>query len=531
MAIASPSRAAPCAETALAVLVLAAAVAPFWAGRFLPFLDLPQHLALSRVVARLGDPVLGFARYYAVDGRVTPYWGYYAAMRWLDPLAGPELANRLLVSAYAAGLPLAAAYALRGLGRDGRWAVFTVPLVFGTNLFFGFMGFVLSLPLFLVGVGLAARHLAPERADARRALRLAAVAVLVFLFHAQTWALLLVAAAVLLAIEWRGARWAAARSLPLVPSALLAAPWLVRSFVLPEASPLAPSHTVHHQNYGTLTRLGAHWEPLAEVLRRIPERLLGAFNDRSDVRLGAAMAAVLVLAAGASHLSAPAAAGEGPVASGARAPVRAFLRRHRGEALALVLLATYLAAPLEIAAQWYVGPRHLVLAALLAPAFVAAPAVSWRRWLLAPAAAVALAACANAAAHVAAFQRQVGPFAEILPRLEPGRRVMNLMFDSGARGPVRLWPFLHWSCYCQALRGGDVSFSFAGLPSIPVVYRPGMQAPHPYEWSPQDFDWATMGPAYDYFLVRGRPWGRAADLPRHARLIAEAGPWQLWGRE
>jgi hypothetical protein len=112
--------------------------------------------------------------------------------------------------------------------------------------------------------------------------------------------------------------------------------------------------------------------------------------------------------------------------------------------------------------------------------------------------------------------------------MEPGGRALGLIFDTGARGPVRFWPFLHFACYYQVLRGGDVGFSFAGLPSIPVVYRPGQQAPHPYEWRPEDFRWETMGRFYDYFLVRGAPRGDAARLGDHAVLVGAAGEWRLW---
>ena len=94
---------------------------------------------------------------------------------------------------------------------------------------------------------------------------------------------------------------------------------------------------------------------------------------------------------------------------------------------------------------------------------------------------------------------------------------------------MRLWPFLHFACYEQVLAGGDAGFSFAGLPSIPVRYRPGMQAPHPYEWRPDQLDWATMGGAYDAFLVSGSPRGRGgAELTRHAEPVVGAGPFTLW---
>jgi hypothetical protein len=74
-----------------------------------------------------------------------------------------------------------------------------------------------------------------------------------------------------------------------------------------------------------------------------------------------------------------------------------------------------------------------------------------------------------------------------------------------------------------------VGFSFAGLPSIPVRYRPGMQAPHPYEWRPETFDWATMGPSYDAFLTSGEPRGRGgSELRAHAVPAVRAGPFTLW---
>lgn len=512
-----PAKARP-AEVAAAAILVAAAVWPFWAGRFLPLLDLPQHLGLASVIARYGDPATRFAEFYSVDRRLTPYWGYYVAMRWLQLLFGPETSNRLLLSAYAVALPVSAGYALARLGRDWRWAVFALPLVFNTNLFYGFTGFVLSIPPFLFAVGLLARHLEEERSDPRREVRLAAAAALAGLFHAQTYGLLGLSALALMAIGWRGPRWALRRSLAFVPSLLLFAPWFLRSFVFPEATPLAEAHTVRHLGYGTLRGLGARYEPMAEVLSRVPERILGAFGDGSDRRLGAAMLAVFAVALAFAR------------GAGEWKGLGAALRARRGEVLAVLLFAAYLAAPMEIAGQWYIGPRHLVFAALLLPAFLSAPAAGPRRALVAAAAVVSLLTSFEAAAKVREFQRQVGPFTEVLARMEPGKRVMNLMFDNGGGGPVRLWPFAHWSCYYQALVGGDVSFSFAGLPSIPVSYRPGMQAPHPYEWAPQDFRWDAMGGSYDYFLLRGRPWGDAARLAEHADLAARAGPWELWRR-
>jgi hypothetical protein len=533
-----------CRSRAIAVLLLAAGAAPFWAGRFLPFLDLPQHLGLAAVVTRYRDPATAFARTYLVQAGVTPYWGYYGSM-WLLGRALPlELANRLLFSAYAVGLPLAAAFLLSSFRRDPRWAVFTLPLVFSTNLFLGFASFLLSLPLALLALGLAERHLAAPGFRLGTALGLAAAAALVFLFHAQSYLVLGLCVLVLFAVHLRGLRWAATRALAFLPSLTLFALWFVPSFVTPERA--APRHTAWHRSYGGLSGLGAAYEPWQVVLRKAPERIFGSFGDGSDRALGAALAAVfavaLLVAYGPAHLPdpLPASRGEGMSPTGLPPPavrgegrgegrLRRFLLAHRCDLLVLALVASYLLAPMEISGQWYVNPRHLVFAALAAPLLLARAARGWRAGLAALAAVLALATSANAARQVRAFQRQVGPFEEVAAAFPPAGRVLGLPFDDGAGGPVRLWPFLHFACYAQLLAGADVGFSFAGLPSIPVRYRPGQQAPHPYEWRPEQLDWATMGPAYDAFLVSGTPRGRGGEeLRRHAEPVARAGPFTLW---
>ena len=515
------------AEPVIAAALLAAVAAPFWAGRFLPFLDLPQHLGLAAVVAH-HDPGSALARYYEIDPHVTPYWGYYGAM-WLLARALPlELANRLLFTAYAVGIPLGAAYLLASFGRDRRWAVLTLPLVFNTNLFFGFATFLLSIPLFLVALALSERHLAGDRVRARHALPLALAAALVFLFHAQTYLLLGLCVLILLAVHApRGLSSLAARVAPYLPSLALFGAWFWRSFVAPVRTAVE-EHTVHHRTYGGVGGLGAGYEPWRVVVAKMPERLFGSFNDRSDARIALVLLALFAVALAAGYGKAPPAArrGEGDEIRGG---VRRFFLIHRTDVLVLALLASYLFVPMEITGQWYINPRHLVFAALALPLLLAAPARRWRTGLVAAGVVVALLASGNAFAKVRAFQRQVGDFGAVAAALPPGGRVLGLPFDNGSGGPVRFWPFLHWGCWEQILAGGDVGFSFAGLPSIPVRYRPGMQAPHPYEWRPDQFVWATMGPRYDAFLVSGTPRGRGGDeLRRHADVVARGGAFTLW---
>ncbi len=536
----APSGAARAAEVLAGALVLAAAAATFWAGRFLPLLDLPQHLGLAAAVSAWGDPASPWGRYLEVDPWPVPYWTWYAAM-WVLAKAVPlEIAAKLVLSAYAAGLPLAAGFLLRSLGRDPRWAAFAVPLVFSTNLFYGFMPFLVGTPLMLLALGLLDGHLAAERAAPGRAALLAAAAVAVYLSHAQAWLLLGFAALVLGALRWRGWRWAASRSLPLLPALGLFAAWLVRDFAAPRPGFRRPGYSW----YGRPWDPGMSWEPFRERVGRAMEHLFGSFSDRSDWWMGWALLALLAAAAATGR----AAAGE------PRAGPRAWLVARRGEVLAACFFLLWLVLPYSVRGQWYLAPRPLVFAALLAPAFLRAPARGPRRWFLAGAAALALALSADAALEIRAFQPEMAGLEEVLAHAAPGGRLAGLLFlhrfEGGAvqelePGPVkhpgldpdlprpaeqRISTLHHAPAWYQVWRGGDLGVTFAGLPSNPVRRRPGMEAPFPLEWQPERFDFETMGPYYDWFLVRGVPWGKAAEIDRYAERVARSGRWELWRR-
>ena len=79
----------------LVAAALAACAALCLVFRYLPMVDLPQHLALISALHRLSDPTTLYPTVFAARGELTPYLGYYhlvSLLNWLLPL---ELANRL----------------------------------------------------------------------------------------------------------------------------------------------------------------------------------------------------------------------------------------------------------------------------------------------------------------------------------------------------------------------------------------------------------------------------------------------------
>jgi hypothetical protein len=145
---------------ALLVIVAAAAIYPIWAVKFPPFLDYPNHIASSYVLAHLHDSSLPFHDWYGADWGLYPYLTLDAVlevMQWALPI---EVAGRVYLSLGVIGLPLAIWFFLRQAnpGQDtmALWA-----LVGAHNIFFllTYMNFYTSLSFCFLGLGLWLRWL------------------------------------------------------------------------------------------------------------------------------------------------------------------------------------------------------------------------------------------------------------------------------------------------------------------------------------------------------------------------------------
>ncbi|RMG12047.1 MAG: hypothetical protein D6729_17080 [Deltaproteobacteria bacterium] len=487
--------------------------APLWAGRFLPFLDLPQHLGLASVIHHYGDPAWDFQRFYEVDARPLPYWGYYLPVSLLMSLLPVEIASKVVLSVALGLVPVGLWSLLGAFRRDRRLALFGVPLAWNTNLYMGFTSFVVSIPLYLFAVAAAERYLSGPAGRRGRAAAAGALALAVYLAHGQTFLLLVCSVGLL----WLAHRAPGRHLLAYLPSALLLAYWIATVVAAPPAEVASPEHLHVFERLGVPGRV--RFNPPSANLARLSEALFAVHSGEVEEGLWLALGGVFVAL---SFFRATAVAPEGR-------GIRSWLHRWRAELLAAAVLLAYFVTPMEVGLQWYVNPRFLVFGALLAVLWLGPePLLAWRGCLLWPLAALALAILVYDGVQIRRFQAEVQGFETVLAAASRGGRTLGLIYDLGAGRPVRTWPFLHFAGYLQAHKGGDLGFSFAGLPSIPVRYKAGRQAPHPYEWQPQQFRWALHGRYYQRILVRGRPRGDARQLASRASRVVTAPGWALY---
>lgn len=485
----------------LAAISGLALAAPFWVGRIVPLLDLPQHLAVVTVLRHPTDPAWGFAPFFDTQWRkLTPYWMHYAITCLLSLLVPVETASRLYLTGYAMAFPFAGIALCRGFGRSPWLGLLAAPLAFNTNLYFGFINYCTGVLLVL---WLAADFERGLPAGARfRWARHVFVALLLFFTHVQAFAFYVAVALVLAAtrIDVAPRRRLIAASVLLPTTLGLLVPWLWVQTV-------APRQSGGHYAFGRVGQFGAAFQPVSQAMRSLPEALAGSYQDKTDVWLLAAWLLLLVWALWPRP--------------GDDARPRAGVGL-----LPLLALLAYFAAPVAVTGQWNIGPRFALLAALfLLPQ---ARAANGRAVAIGVAAvALTVATGLNAAREHVLFDREAGAFDQAIDAIPRGARVLPLIFDN--RGHVlERWPYLHIGQYSMVRRGGVSAANLGRYEPFPIRLRNAQALPALDPFRPEDFRFDAIAPHYDCILVRD-PSGAAHERfpPGTPRRFDRAG-WTVY---
>ncbi len=525
------------------IFALICGVAPLWASQALPLVDLPQHLHLISVLHRLDDASTLYPEIFARRPELTPYLGYYYVVSFLNWLMPLELANRLFLSLYVAGLPLSLAFLLKSLKRPTWPALLALPFAYGDSFAWGFINYCASLPLALLTCGFFVRAI--EEAPKRRAWAgaLAASLVAVLLFHVQAFAWLGVALPFLLlttpAPEGKTPRLRSGQGWkPRVPALVGVMPGVIL-FVLwvglrvGQPQEIAPGQP--WRSWGPmLSKENLGWKPFEQNLGELisvprgPDGAIAAVNfpilagltpDGSDQR---AVRLVFLIALGALLFGFSRAAGTAVLSfraakeKGLLPALLAFARglfklpgeegpiaRWRIVGLTALAVTLYLALPFDIRGyMYYLNTRYAHLVAALLVCSVPALPELWSRRLVYLGAAAALVLMLPLRAAFKAFDAESRALTELAKSAGAKPRVMGLVYATGSRAvthPV----YLHASCVVARERGGLTNFSFALTPHSPLMYRGAPPPTFSSEWRPDLMRWEEQGKYYDHFVLRG----------------------------
>jgi len=517
-------------DVAVFVGLCVLAVAPLYAGRYLPFFDYPAHLSVAAALRLRSDPASAVAELWSFHLRPAPNALHYLLTYLGSFVVSLEAASRLFVALFCVGaLPPAVAYVLSAFGRDWRLAVLAVPLAWNRCLWYGFIDFCAAIPMSLVALGLLARQLVePSR---RRAALLAGLAALLPFTHFFVMLVTLALAAVLAAMFARAVSWGKiARAVaPLAIGPVVMAPWFLSTL---RHGPRAPT-SAGGGAIATIARLLAARPRMAEYAGLLRHWFLDAYFGWFDDAVALVVVASLVALMLWSRREPPACPAL-PSPSPSADPTRAV--RLAPLALASAVALAYVALPFELRGPfdwWAMNVRVIPLLFLWSLVSVAPGRLDRvGRRLLAPAAVASAAYLIFVAVDVRrTFNGPwgMGGLSDVLARLPLGARVLGLYTDY--RQPLHYagYPFHYASSYAVVNHGGlatprqPIPQAWTDLVTIP---------PHPTAGDAALFRFAAHASTYTHFLVRtcsgpGCVRDPLEGRPEAAR-VAEAGRWRLY---
>jgi len=493
----------------LFALLSAISLIPLWSVRIPPMQDLWQHLALVDVIHAYDDPGSVYADYFLLPTAPKPNLVYYYLTHLLAYLAPLEVANKLVLSLYVVAFPASFLYLLASFGRSRRLALFAFPLVYNSMFGYGFVSFILALPILFLTLGTYRRFVAPRGPGLNLALGAAAGVLLALVYFTHLHVFLLAALlCFLLLVMHRDGFWGTLlRAAPFAPALVFFVPWFVVYFV--ERTPSSSGMT-----FGAV---GKFFGPTYYK----PSRILGSFfhyvgdyfRDESDDFLFVLL--MLVALTLLMFRRAP------DVPEGARRKVGWFDL----EVLTVAVAVTVLVLPQHIEAQAIVSARHIPIALLFFFGWLGADQAPRR--IVFPALTILVVVhilwLGNLVRGFRAFERELDGYPALFERVEGGTRLLKVNYgqESNVVNHGALW---HTHFFFMLEKGGVSDVQFAEYPHNPVQYRRGMVPPLPGP----DFYNSPAWRYFEYVMVRKSTSPALRPVQDSLDPVADVADWALY---
>jgi hypothetical protein len=462
--------------TVLYWAAVALVIAGLFVTRLLPCVDYPQHLALSDIARRLGDPAAPENAQYQLN--YFTYNGlFHVCVAWIARVLPIELAGRIVIGLSLVGMAGAVLALVRVLRRPPVHAALFTPILFSFSLGWGFVNYVLATTLAAWALVFVAR--ATLRPTVLAIVAVAGLGLACAFAHVLAMLILCIAAAGLsLELAWRMTPPSASvpsRVLRTVLRAALAALPLVIGCIY--CVEVYRRQYVWDPNMYRDPTLEGSAPPLWQKLTWFGAYATDLFWDATDQVI---LWAAIVVMVWSEWL--------------------AWKRRRAGDLsredpppvlLPFVLLSlAYFATPMVLVGTHLIFPRlaqWAVLGAVLAtPRFPAANAGRAQRWILG----IALASGVAVLLHCGLYAWETNDASRVIDDLPPGGSATAVIWEPGTYA-FRNGTLTHLAAYYAARKHGEWAFAFARYLSVPVRFKPGAQPAWPA------LGWEFDGAAYD----------------------------------
>lgn len=479
---------------------------------YLPFQDWPGHLGVVGALVHLDEPDARIQELLVFKGWFGPNRALYWLAAGLGRLVSPMFAAQLVLALVVGSLGPAMAWLCRAAGTDDRIALLALPLALGRHVYCGFVLNAAGL-VFLV-LGIAAFFDVLRRPDAKRAVILVVVLVLIPFFHGFFYLVTVGLLVWCFGVASVQRRWrAVAIGVGAVAVSFLAL--LPQLSSIESADPNAPSLftavTTAAANADRGQRPMELWDWLFASYR---------YSTLDDWLQGIWIGVIGLLFVSALVVE------RRDFLTGLR---RYLLLLAAVTAVMFWWLPSYIGPPLN----WWGGNLRLpiVVAALLVPAIglVGRPSM---RWPIRIAGAFSVGIVLLAGADLVRFSEgEMDGFEEVVDAIPPGKTISTLHYTPRPVHEYPGEPHGYVGNYYTLVKGGLSPHNLFEVKDLPFARKKNLPSP---PWGMAGgFRWAQHGPPFDGFLVRISPDAPDAPFsPNDPRVALKkaAGNWRYYER-
>ncbi len=140
-------------ERLLFAFLLMASLIPLFAFRYIPSVDLPNHILLAALHADVPG-----SHYLSAEWVVSPYILFYVLMYPFVKLFGYLIASKIVLGLYVIGLPLSVRWFYNEFNPDNRFlSLYSFAFIYTYFFDFGFIPYVIGVPLVFCGLTVLGR--------------------------------------------------------------------------------------------------------------------------------------------------------------------------------------------------------------------------------------------------------------------------------------------------------------------------------------------------------------------------------------
>ena len=489
------------------------ATLPVWLPIYPRMCDMPGHAGEIALLRNIHSAQFPYSHEYRINW-FTPYLLGYLLTCGLTFFVKIVTACKIVIALLLAAIPLVTSLLLRRANIEAFWAILTIPGLYGFAYDWGFLNFLVAVPIGLLFLYCVLRDF--DRTGGDVSIPIVFFAIALFFCHALVCAFCIVIVSCKALAEVRPIRKAVFFILSLTPVIPIAALWalLTRDKLGPNRSifwDIHPflTHDGWYSSFAARSRLHMLLNGWGRISGFFP-RLLGARSGLMCAILGLSILAVPVLAVGVQKRFA------------AWIPI-------------CICLGVLSFAPDTMFGTNFVYQRFSVFVLPLFLLVLGRGRLSRDGQVMAKsrAALLVIYCIASASRRALAFDSSVRGFKERIVHMEPGQRALQMVFipdDRVSTAPDVLEVPSWYSAEHMGVVEPGAPMNFPQL----VVYRQDSM-PDPilwdFEWHPQEFQWTKYdGDRYRYFIVRAATPADQyfSSAPCKIALRYHSGDWWLY---